>query len=146
MCACCENYKVTQKYTEIMVIYLIYLNHHHHHNNVDLLAQISLTLLCHSSLSSITSGRSSRLHPVSIQSCCRQVLASCPTVACPCEGVQRKTSLMNSFLLLQQYPACLVCLIWMVSEMGAWWSYSCLDNFPYLGNSISSTENDINAH
>ena len=34
-----------------------------------------------------------------------------------------KTSLMNSFLLLQQSPACLVTLIWMVLEMGVRWPY-----------------------
>ena len=46
-------------------------HHHHHHHHVVLKAQTSLTLSGHSSLSSIASGRSSRLHPVSEQSCCR---------------------------------------------------------------------------
>ena len=46
-------------------------NHHHHHHHHVLLAQISLTLSCYSSLSSIALGRSSRLNPVSVQSCCR---------------------------------------------------------------------------
>ena len=32
---------------------------------------------------------------------------------------------MNSSLLLQQYPVCLVQLIWMVLEMGGRWPYSC---------------------
>ena len=32
---------------------------------------------------------------------------------------------MSSFLLLQQYPACLVHLIWMVLEMGGRWPYIC---------------------
>ena len=37
----------------------------------------------------------------------------------------RCTSLMNLSLLLQQCPACLVRLIWMVFKMGGRWSYSC---------------------
>ena len=41
------------------------------------------------------------------------------------KGVYRRTSLMSSSLLLQQYPTCLVCLIWMVLEMGGWWPYCC---------------------
>ena len=31
---------------------------------------------------------------------------------------------MSSTLLLQQGPACLVCLTWMVCEMGGKWPYS----------------------
>ena len=42
-----------------------------HHDDHVLPSQISVTLSCDSSLSSIASGRSSRLHPVSIRSCCR---------------------------------------------------------------------------
>ena len=45
-------------------------HHHHHHHDVTLPARISLTLSCQSSLSSSAPGRSSRLHPVSTQSCC----------------------------------------------------------------------------
>ena len=99
-------------------------HHHHHHHHVVLLAWISLTLFGHQSLSSITFGRSSRLHPVSAQSC-RCVIAGRPTLARPCEEVQRSTLLMCSPLLLQQCPACLVRLIWMAFVMGGWWSYSC---------------------
>ena len=40
-------------------------------------------------------------------------------------GVHRKTSLMSSSLLLQQSPACLFRLIWMVLEMGGRWQYIC---------------------
>ena len=84
------------------------------------LAWISLTLSCHSSLSSITFGRSSRLYPVSVQNCCRWVLA-----VHTCEGVIRRMSLMSLSLLLHQSPACFVHLIWMVLEMGGRWWYSC---------------------
>ena len=46
-----------------------YLTIHHHHHVVPP-ARISLTLSRHFSLSFITSGRSSGLHPVSSHSCC----------------------------------------------------------------------------
>ena len=82
-------------------------------------------LSCHSSLSSIASSRSSRLYPVSIQSCCRYLLVGWPTLARPCEGIHRRTSLMSLSLFLQQCPACLVCLIWMVFVMGVGWPFSC---------------------
>ena len=79
--------------------------HHHHHGML-------LAPSCHSSLLSIALGRSSRLHPVSVQSCCRQVLTGCPTLAHLYEGVHRSTSLMSLSLLLQQCSAwCLVYLI-----------------------------------
>ena len=87
-----------------------------------LLAQISLTLSHHSSLSSITSDRSSRLHPVSIKNYCRWVLIGHPTLAQPCEGVHRRTLLMSLSLLLYLCPTC---LIWMVLEMGGRRPYNC---------------------
>ena len=45
-------------------------SHHHHHHHIPLPAQISLTLLRYPSLSFISPERSSRLYPVSAQSCC----------------------------------------------------------------------------
>ena len=81
-----------------------------------LLAQISLTLFRHPSLSSISPRRSSRLHPVFARSCCRYVR---PTLARPCERVHRSASLTNSPLILQQCPSCLVRLIWMVFAKGS---------------------------
>ena len=39
-------------------------------------------------------------------------------------GVHRSTSLMSSSLLLQQCPACLVRLTWIVFLMGGRWPYS----------------------
>ena len=88
------------------------------------LTWISLTLSRHSSLSSIAPGRSSSRHPVSIQSCCRYVLLGHPTLACPCEGVHKRMSLMISFLLLQQCYTCHVCLTGLVLEIGGWWPYN----------------------
>ena len=64
----------------------IYIYIYIYHNAVPF-AWVSLNLLCHSSLLSITSGRSSRLHPVSAQSCHRWIIAGLPTLAHPCESV-----------------------------------------------------------
>ena len=99
-----------------------YTRCHHHHRMP--LAWISLTLSCHSSLSSIAFGRSSKLDLVSVQSSCRYVLADHPTLACPCEGVYGSTSLISSPLLLQLCPACLARLVRMVFEMGGRSPYS----------------------
>ena len=96
-------------------------NHHHH---VVPLAWISLTLSHHFSLSFIASGRSSGLHPVSSHSCCMYVRADRPAFAWPYAEVHRSTSLMSSSLLLQQCPACLLRLAWIVFVMGGRWPYS----------------------
>ena len=85
---------------------------------------IIITLSCHFSLSFIASGWSSGLHPVSSRSCCMYVRAGRPGFARPYVGVQRRTSLMNSSLLLQQCPACLVRLTRIVFVMGGRWPYS----------------------
>ena len=98
---------------------LFKIDHHHHH--VVPSVHVFLTLSRHPYLLSIAS----RLHPVLAQSCCMSVLAGCPAFACPCVGVHRSMSLMSSFLLLQQCPACLVLLTWIVFVMGDKWAYSC---------------------
>ena len=99
-------------------------HHHHHHHHVVPPARISLTLSRHFSLSFIASGRSSGLHPVSSMGCCMYVRAGRPAFAQPYVGVHRRTSVMSSSLLLQQCPACLVCLTLIVFMMGGWWQYS----------------------
>ena len=101
----------------------LYIVHHHHHHIV-LVARISLTLSLHSSLSFIALGRSSGQHPVSSHSCWMYVRAGCPAFARPCVGVHKSTSLMSSSLLLQQCPACLVRLTWIVFVIGGRWLYS----------------------
>ena len=98
------------------------LYHHHHH--VVLLARISLTLSHHFSLSFIASGRSSGLHTVSSNSYWMCVRAGRPAFARPHVGVHWSTSLMSSSLLLQQCPACLVRLTWIVFVMEGRWLYS----------------------
>ena len=104
---------------------------YHHHYHVVPLARIFLTPSRHFSLSFIASGRSSGLHPLSSHSCCMYVLAGRPAFAWPYAEVHRSTSLMNSSLLLQPCPACLVRLTWIVFVMGGRWPYSwCLNQTP----------------
>ena len=98
--------------------------HHHHHHHLALVARISLTLSRHSSLSLIALGRSSGQHPVSSHSCWMYVRAGRPAFARPCMGFHKSTSLMSSSLLLQQCPACLVRLTWIVFVIGGRWPYS----------------------
>ena len=99
-------------------------HHHHHHHHTALVARISLTLSRHSSLSFIALGRSSGQYPVSSHSCWMYVRAGRPAFARPCVGVHKSTSLMSSSLLLQQCPACLVRLTWIVFVIGGRWPYS----------------------
>ena len=107
------------------------------HHHVVPLARISLTLSRCFSLSFIASGRSSGLHPVSSHSCCMHVLAGRPAFARSCVGVHRSTSLMSSSLLIQQCPACLVWLTWIVFVMGGRWPYSwCLVGCSHYFNSF----------
>ena len=54
----------------------------------------------------------------------RAVVSFCKS-ACPSEEVHWRMSRMNSSLLLQQCPACLVRHIWIVLEMGVRWPYCC---------------------
>ena len=85
---------------------------------------ISLALSRHSSLLSIVPGKSSRLYPVSAQSCCILLLAGRPTFARPCEGVHGSNSLMSSSLLHQQCPTFLFHLTLIVFVTGGRWPYS----------------------
>ena len=105
-------------------IYTCYHHHHHHHHHVMSLARIFLTLSRHFSLSLIASSRSSGLHSVSSHSCCMYVCAGRPGFARTDVGVHRITSLMSTSQLLQQCPACLVRLTWIVFVMGGTWPYS----------------------
>ena len=97
--------QITHTHTHTHTHIYIYIYIHHH---VAPSAWISLTLSRHPSLSSIASGRSSGIHPVSVQSCCVWVLAGRSAFARPCEWVHWSTSLMSSSLLLRQPPTCLV--------------------------------------
>ena len=96
-------------------------NHHHH---IAVVVRISLTLSRHFTLSFIALGRSSGQHPVSSHSCWMYVRAGRPAFARPCVGIHKSTSLMSSSLLLQQCPACLVRLTWIVFVIGGRWPYS----------------------
>ena len=133
LCVCIYKYIYVFMYIYIcMYIYVciymyIYIYHPHH---VVPLARISLTLSYHFSLTFIASGRSSGIHPLSSHSCWMYVQAGRPAFDWPYMGVHRSTSLMSSSLLLQQCPACLVRLTWIVFVMGGRWPYSwCLVGF-----------------
>ena len=123
-------------------VWLVLKGTYHHQHHVVPLARISLTLSHHFCLSFIASGRSSGLHPVSSHSCCMHVRAGRPVFARPYVGVHRSTSLMNSSLLLQQCPACLVRLTRRVFVMGGRWPYSwcfvgcCLQDLFNIARSI----------
>ena len=103
-------------------VYLSYSLCTYHH--VVLVAWISLTLSRHFSLSFIAPGRSSGLYPISSHSCWMYVRAGRPAFARPYVGVHKSTSLMSLSLLLQQCPACLVRLTWIVFVIGGRWPYS----------------------
>ena len=110
-----------------IVIYRTVLIFHHHHHHVVTPARISLTLSRHFSISFIASGRSSERHLVSSHSCCMYVRAGRPAFAQPYVWVHRSTSLMSSSLLLQQCPASLVRLTWIVYVIrGRWPNSWCL--------------------
>ena len=99
--------------------------HTHTHTYICMYTYIIIIISCrHFSLSFIASGRSSGLHPVSSHSCCMYVRAGRPAFARPYVVVHRSTSLMSSSLLLQQCPACLIRLTWIVFVMGGRWPYS----------------------
>ena len=100
------------------------LRRRHYHHHIVPQARISLTLSRHFSLSFIASGRSSGQHLVSSHSCWMYVRAGRPAFARPYAGVHRSTSLVSSSLFLQQCPACLVRLTWIVFVMGGRWPYS----------------------
>ena len=106
-------------YTYLVIMHLCTVHHH-----VVPLARISLTLSRHFSPSFITSGWSSGLHPVSSHICWMYIRAGRPAFSRPYVGVHRSTSLMSSSLLLQQCPAGLVRLTWIVFVMGGRWPYS----------------------
>ena len=110
-------------FNTLLPYYVILSSNHHHHHDMPP-ARISLTLSCHFSLLFIASGRSSGLHPVSSHSCCMYLRADRPVFAWSYAGVHRSTSLMSLSLLLQQCPACLVCLTCIVFVMGGKWPYS----------------------
>ena len=122
---CLKYWTVVLKWEfEIQLHYDVNFQTNHHHHHVVLVAWISLTLSRHFSLSFITSGRSSGLHPISSHSCWMYVRAGRPAFARPCVGVHKSISLMSSSLLLQQCPACLVRLTWIVFVIGGRWPYS----------------------
>ena len=102
-----------------------YMISSHHHVTLSARIYLYLSLSCHTSLSSISFGRSSGQVLILAQSCCMEVQTGRSAFACPCEGVHRSTSLTGSSLLLRQGPACLFHLILIVFMMGGRSRYSC---------------------
>ena len=118
------NMRIVISFQIYIYIYIYIRTYHHHHHHVVPLARISLTLSHHFSLSFIASGSSSGLHPACSHTCWMYVRAGRPAFARPYVGVHRSTSLMSSSWLLQQCPACLVRLTWIVFVRGGRWPYS----------------------
>ena len=52
-------------------------------------------------------------------------IAGRPTLVCLCVVVHRRTSIICSSLLLQQFPVCITHLTWIVCSMGGKWPCSC---------------------
>ena len=97
----------------------------HHHRQVNLLARISLSLSCYQSLSSIVLA----VFTDYILSLPRAVLSKFFSIGQYMNdhkmGLHKITPLMCSSSHLQQFPASLVRLTWMVLEMRGKWLYSC---------------------
>ena len=118
---CADSQENKFLYKIVYEFYHFIIYHQQQHHNAVPLARISMTLSYDSSLLSIASGRSYMIHFLSLQSCCRYVLAGHLNLARPWEVSHGSTS----FLLLQIYPSCLVRRILMVLEEGGRWPYSC---------------------
>ena len=92
--------------------------YHDRYHHVVPRAWIPLPLPLHLSLSSITFGRSSGLHPVSVSRCYGYVLIGHPTSARLCEGVYKRTSLNSPAVSCMFFR-----LIWMFFKTGGKWTY-----------------------
>ena len=116
----CLHFKIPENFLRLILkvgfwfLHIPFGNHHH----VVSPARISLILSRHFSLPFIATGRSSGLHPESLHSCCMYVGAGRHAVARPYVGVHKRTLLMSSSLLLQQWPTCLLLLNLIVFVMG----------------------------
>ena len=126
-----NDFKISQSFSKYFIMHMViktiikfWTYHKIIYHHVVLQARISLTHSRHFSLSFIASGRSLGLYPVSSHSCWMYVRAGRPAFARPYVEVNRSTLLMRSSLLLQQCPACLVRLTWIVFVMGGRWPYS----------------------
>ena len=70
-------------------------------------------------------GRSSKLHPVSTQSWCNQVLADQPTLLCACLGVKEDNVVYEFVLTSSVVFHIMFVLLVIVCEMRSKWPYSC---------------------
>ena len=121
-------HKTQLKEINIFHIYIYIYIYHCHHHQVEQVAQIFLTLSRQSILSFIVPDRSSCQQSLSIQTCCRFVHLGHRTLFVTFSNepfVHWRTSQIILFLLLQQCPAYLDRLPWMVLEIGGRWPYIC---------------------
>ena len=95
-------------------------------------AWIFLTLSRHSSLLSTGFGRSSGQQPISTQ----LLYVGSSWLSCLCLSTWRG---MSTSLLLQQCPACLVRLTWIIFVMSGKWPYSCCFLRCYLQDLFNNT-------
>ena len=97
------------------------MRYHHHHHHVLLLVWISLTL----SLSPFIYHPSLPVGLLDYIMWPYRAFVDKFQLVVKHLCVHRRTSRLSSSLLLHQYPACLVGLIWMVLEIGGRLLYSC---------------------
>ena len=119
------------------------IKHYHHHHHLTPSAWISPNPFPHSSLSSFASGR------LKIQAtsciCTEPLYLGSIWLTCLWSSMWKGSTgvcHMSSSLLLQQCPACLVRLTWIVFVMGGNWPYSycflgrCLQDLINIARSI----------
>ena len=104
---------------------MIYTLAYHHHHHVVPLARISLTFsFATSPFSSSPLAGLQRYIPYPHRAAVCMFELVVLLLLGHMGGVHRSTSLMSSSLLLQQCPACLVRVTWIVFVMGGRWLYS----------------------
>ena len=94
------------------------------YHDVVLTARSSCTLYCHQFQSSIALCRSSRLHPVTVQNCCRSVGIGQHWHIHVLDSVTERCLISLSLLLLQ-FPRWSCSSFWTVCEMGGKLPYRC---------------------
>ena len=109
-------------YIYIIILIFIYIYIYIYHNHQVLLtAQIFPDSFNHL-LSFLANHRDDI---VSTQNWCIYILDDWLALVIPCVVVHRRTSLMSPYLLHQQCPACIFCLIWISWEMGGNYTECC---------------------
>ena len=80
--------------------------------------------------------------PCPRKACCSHVIVSRPTLTSPHDGINCRTSLITSSLVLQQFFTCLVRLIWMALEVRIKGPYSyCFVGYCYFQDLFNVARN-----